>query len=101
VQLVAPFAPHLAEACWERLGHAKSVFDSGWPAFDAARLVADTWDCVVQVNGKTRGKVTLAKDAPQDAAVAAALADAGIAKFLAGAPKKVIFVPGRLLNLVG
>lgn len=101
VQLVAPFAPHLAEACWERLGHAKSVFDSGWPAFDAARLVADTWDCVVQVNGKTRGKVTLAKDAPQDAAVTAALADAGIAKFLAGAPKKVIFVPGRLLNLVG
>ena len=100
VQLVAPFAPHLAEACWEQLGHTKSVFDSGWPAFDAARLVADTWECVVQVNGKTRGKVVLANGATQSQAVDAALAEPSIAKFVTGSPKKVIFVPGRLLNVV-
>ena len=100
VQLVASFAPHMAEACWERLGHTKSIFDSGWPAFDAARLEIDTWDCVVQVNGKTRGKVTLPKSAAQEQAMVAALAEPSIAKFVTGAPKKVIFVPGRLLNIV-
>ena len=100
VQCVAPYAPHIAEALWEVLGHGTSVFDSGWPAYDAARLEGDTWDCVVQVQGKTRGKVTLAKNATQDNAVRAALAEPSIAKFVTGAPKKVIFVPGRLLNLV-
>ena len=100
VQLVASFAPHMAEACWETLGHGVSVFDSGWPAIDPTRLVADTWDCVVQVNGKLRGKVTLAVGATQGAAMAAALADAAIAKFVTGEPKKVILVPGRLLNIV-
>ncbi len=100
VQLVASFAPHLGEACWETLGHTASVFDSGWPAFDPKRLVADTWECVVQVNGKLRGKVTLAVGATQAAAMTAALADATIAKFVTGEPKKVIFVPGRLLNIV-
>ena len=100
VQCVAPYAPHIAEALWEVLGHGTSVFDSGWPAYDAARLEGDTWDCVVQVQGKTRGKVTLARNATQDNAVRAALAEPSIAKFVTGAPKKVIFVPGRLLNLV-
>ena len=100
VQCVAAYAPHIAEALWEVLGHTTSVFDSGWPAFDPARLVADTYELVVQVQGKTRGKVTVPRDATQDQAVHAALADPMIAKFVAGSPKKVIFVPGRLLNLV-
>ena len=100
VQLVAPFAPHLAEACWERLGHATSVLDGGWPAFDPARLVADSWECVVQVRGKTRGKVVLPQGADEAAAVAAAMAEPSIAKFVTTPPTKVIFVPGRLLNLV-
>ena len=100
VQLVAPYAPHLAEECWELLGHPGSVFDAGWPAFDAAQLVDDAIDLVVQVNGKTRGKVRLPTGAGQDEALAEAMADAAIAKFVTGSPRKVVFVPGRLLNVV-
>jgi leucyl-tRNA synthetase len=100
VQLVAPFAPHVAEELWERLGHDGSVLDAGWPAFDPAVAAEDTIELVVQVNGKLRGKVTVPRDVTQDSAYAAALADPPIAKFVTGAPKKVIFVPGRLLNIV-
>jgi leucyl-tRNA synthetase len=100
VQLVAPYAPHLAEECWEALGHDTSVFDAGWPAHDPAQLVDDEVELVVQVNGKVRGKVRVPADVSQDGALAAARADAGVAKFLAGEPKKVVFVPKRLLNLV-
>jgi leucyl-tRNA synthetase len=100
VQLVAPYAPHLAEACWELLGHTGSVFDAGWPPFDPAMLVDDEVELVVQVNGKVRGKLRLPADVTQDAALAHATADAAIAKFLSGEPKKVIFVPKRLLNIV-
>jgi len=100
VQLAAPYAPHLAEECWARLGHTTSVFDGGWPAFDPALLVDDTVELVVQVNGKLRGKLTVAPDITQDAALALARADESIAKFLTSEPKKVVFVPKRLLNLV-
>ena len=100
VQLVAPFAPHIAEELWEMLGHTSSVFVSRWPAFDASRLTFDTIELVVQVGGKTRGKIVVAKDISQDAALAAAKADASIGKFITGEPKKVILVPGRLLNVV-
>jgi leucyl-tRNA synthetase len=100
VQLVAPFAPHIAEELWEMLGHSRSVFDSGWPTFDASMLTSDTVTVAVQVGGKTRGTVSVAKDAAQDAVMAAAMADASIAKFVTGAPKKVIYVPGRLLSVV-
>jgi len=100
VPLVAPFAPHVAEELWEMLGHARSVFDSGWPAFDASLAGGETMTIAVQVGGKTRGSVVVAKDAAQEAVLAAALADASIAKFVTGTPKKVIYVPGRLLSLV-
>ena len=100
VQLVAPFAPHLAEECWEKLGHTGSVFDAGWPVFDAAQLVDDAVDIIVQVNGKVRGKVRVAVDATQEQVVAAAMADAAIAKFVTGTITKVIYVPKRLLNIV-
>jgi leucyl-tRNA synthetase len=100
VQLVAPFAPHVAEELWEMLGHEQSVFDSGFPAYDAGMLATDTIELVVQVGGKTRGKITVAKDITQDAALAAARAEPSIGKFITGEPKKVILVPGRLLNVV-
>ena len=100
VQLVASFAPHLAEELWERCGHTESVFDGGWPEFDAALAAEDAIEMPVQVNGKVRGRIMVAKEIAQPDALAAALADANIAKFVTGEPKKVIFVPGRLLNLV-
>jgi leucyl-tRNA synthetase len=100
VVLVSPFAPHVAAELWEMLGHTESVFDARWPAFDASLLVSDTIELVVQVGGKTRGKLVVAKDITQDAALAAAKADAAIGKFITGEPKKVILVPGRLLNVV-
>ena len=100
VQLVAPFAPHIAEELWEKLGHTESIFDSGWPVYDAALAAETLITMAVQVAGKTRGTIQVAKDVTQDAALAAALADPNIAKFVTGTPKKVIFVPGRLLNIV-
>jgi leucyl-tRNA synthetase len=100
VQLIAPFAPHVAEELWERLGHRESVFDAGWPVFDPALAAEDRVTIAVQVNGKMRGTLHVASGSGQDAVLEAAMADTVIAKFVTGAPKKIIFVPGRLLNLV-
>jgi leucyl-tRNA synthetase len=101
VVMLAPFAPHFAEECWERLGHTTSVFDARWPAFDPALAVESTIEVVVQVSGKTRGKVSVARDADEATVKAAALADEGIVKFVDGKPfKKVVYVPGRLINIV-
>ena len=100
VQLVAPFAPHLAEQCWEFLGHTGSIFDAGWPSFDPAMLVSDTITVAVQISGKTRGTVQVSKDATQADVYAAALQQPNIAKFIVGEPKKIIHIPGRLLNVV-
>jgi len=101
VVMLAPFAPHFAEECWERLGHTTSVFDTKWPAFDPALAIESTIEVVVQVSGKTRGKVLVARDADEATVKAAALADEGITKFIDGKPlRKVIYVPGRLINIV-
>ena len=100
VQLVAPFAPHIAEELWEMLGHPESVFDSGWPAFDVSLATHETVTIAVQVGGKTRGTVVVSPEAGEAEVLAAVMADPGISKFVTGTPKKVIFVPNRLLNLV-
>src|SRR6476661_440838 len=100
VQLLAPFAPHIAEELWETLGHTTSVFDSGWPAFDAALASESSVKVAVQVNGKLRATVETTKDATEDAVLALALAEPGVAKFVTAAPKKVIYVAGRLLSIV-
>ena len=102
VQVVAPFAPHIAEELWEKLGHSGSVFDARWPSYDPALAADERIELPVQINGKTRGKLNVARDISQEDAVAAALAEESIVKFLnGGEPRKIIFVPGRLLNLVG
>jgi len=100
VQLIAPFAPHVAEELWERLGHKPSVFDSNWPVFDAGLAADDVITVAVQVNGKTRGTIRVAPAATQDDAIQAAMADDGIRKFVPRPPDRVIYVRGRLLNLV-
>jgi leucyl-tRNA synthetase len=100
VTLVAPFAPHIAEELWEMLGHDTSVFESGWPVYDAALASEETVTIAVQVGGKTRGTVAVRPEADEREVFAAAKADAGIAKFITGTPKKIVFVPKRLLNVV-
>ena len=101
VLMIAPLAPHLAEELWRRLGHDTLLAHGPFPQADPAYLVDDTVEYPVQVNGKVRGRITVAADAAKDALEAAALADEKVAAFLAGAtPKKVIVVPGRLVNLV-
>jgi leucyl-tRNA synthetase len=100
VQLASPFAPHIAEELWSVLGETRSIFDSGWPAYDEALVAEDSVTMAVQVNGKTRGTITLSKTASQDEAVAAAMAEANVAKFVTAEIRRVIFVPGRMLNLV-
>ena len=94
------FAPHIAEELWERLGHTNSIFDSNWPAFDAKLAADDIITVAVQVNGKTRGTIQVAPDVTQDGAMAAAMADDSISKFVPGKPDRVIYVRGRLLNIV-
>lgn len=101
VLMLAPLAPHLAEELWLRLGHTTSLAHGPFPMVDPAFLVDDTVEYPVQVNGKVRGRVTVAADADHDTLKAAALADEKVQAFLAGAnPRKVIVVPGRLVNLV-
>jgi leucyl-tRNA synthetase len=102
VPLVAPFAPHLAEELWERLGHATSIFDgANWPAHDPRKAAADVVEFVVQVNGRVRARMPMPKGISQDAAQEAALADENVRRFVDGAQiRKVVFVPDRLLNLV-
>jgi leucyl-tRNA synthetase len=100
--LLAPFAPHLAEELWRRLGHAKSLAHEPWPVADPALLVADAITLAVQVNGKRRDEIVVPVDAGEDAIRTAALAAPNVVRHLQGrAPKKVIVVPGRLVNIVG
>jgi leucyl-tRNA synthetase len=101
VRLVAPFAPHLAEELWERLGHTGGITFAPWPVWDEAKTKADVITVVVQVNGKLRAQLGLLPGATEEDAVAAALADPGVQKFLVGGTiRKRIYVPGRLLNFV-
>jgi len=101
VLLLSPFAPHLAEELWQLLGHGDTLAYEPWPTFDAALLVESTMEVPVQVNGKVRGKVTVAKDADQGTVEAAAKSHETIAVNLAGKTiAKAIYVPGKLLNYV-
>ncbi|MBI5137171.1 MAG: leucine--tRNA ligase [Nitrospirae bacterium] len=99
--LLCPFAPHVAEELWERIGGQGLVGARPWPEADAAWLVSDMVTVVVQVNGKLRDKLELPVDADEAAARAAALASDKVLPFLEGkAPRRVIYVPGRLINVV-
>ena len=101
VKLVSPFAPHAAEELWGRLGHPTSLAYEPYPVADPQWLVADTVEYPVQVNGKVRGRVVVAADADTATVEAAAMADDKVQTALAGAtPKKVIVVPGRMVNIV-
>jgi leucyl-tRNA synthetase len=101
VLLLAPLAPHLAEELWQRLGHTESLVRAPWPVADPALLAVDEVELSVQVSGKLRDRVRVPADADEPTALAAALASENVKKHLgSGAPRRVIYVPGRLINLV-
>ena len=101
LKLLAPLAPHLAEELWERLGHTETIAYEPWPEADPALLRAATVTLAVQVNGKRRAEIEVPADADEAAVRAAALASENVRRHLGGKePRKVIVVPGRLVNLV-
>lgn len=100
-RIIAPFAPHIAEEFWHRLGHDTSVVDAAWPEVDESALVEDTVKYPVSFNGKTRFNIEVAAGSDKSAVEQAALADPNAAKWLDGKqPKKIIVVPNRIVNIV-
>jgi leucyl-tRNA synthetase len=101
VLMLAPLAPHLAEELWSRLGHEKSLAHGPFPVAEEKWLVEDTVEYPIQVNGKVRSRVTVAADASREEIEKIALADEKIAALLGGKdPRKVIVVPGKMVNIV-
>ncbi|MCF3974179.1 leucine--tRNA ligase [Paracoccus salsus] len=100
-QLMAPMVPHLAEDVWAMAGGEGMIVDAGWPRADPAMLVDDTVILPIQINGKRRAEISVARDMPKDQIEALVMADETVQRFLEGAaPKKLIVVPGRIVNVV-
>jgi leucyl-tRNA synthetase len=100
-QLMSPMTPHLSEEIWAMLGGEGLIANAPWPKADPAMLVEDTVTLPVQVNGKRRGEITVAKNLPASEVEKIALSVDGVQRALDGAaPKKVIVVPGRIVNVV-
>ena len=100
-QLMAPMTPHLAEEVWSMLGGEGLITTAPWPKADEAMLVEDTVTLPIQINGKRRSEISVSKDASKEEVEAIALADQAVVKALAGGqPKKLIVVPGRIVNVV-
>jgi leucyl-tRNA synthetase len=101
LRLLSPIVPHITHALWNDLGCEGDVLNAAWPQADAEAMVQDTIEMVVQVNGKVRGKVSVAADAAKDVVEQVALTDENVQKFTDGKDVvKVIVVPGRLVNVV-
>ena len=99
--LLNPFAPHMTEELWERLGYGGQLAQAQWPVYDPAKCVEDTVEIAVQVNGKIRTRLVIPADSEAAQALAAAKADEKIAAALAGMQiVKELYVPGKLVNLV-
>jgi leucyl-tRNA synthetase len=101
VKILSPFAPHVAEEIWQRLGYTSSIAFAPWPAYDEAKLARDTMVIGIQVNGKLRGQIEVPVDAAEAVILAAAKSDEKVQSFIADKPlKREIYVKGRLVNLV-
>jgi leucyl-tRNA synthetase len=99
--LISPMMPHLAESCWQALGHSGLVVDAAWPKAEPALLKNDTLTIAVQVNGKLRGQITFPADAPEEDIRNLALGQDSVQRALEGKPvRRVIVVPGRIVNVV-
>ncbi|MFM7706789.1 MAG: class I tRNA ligase family protein, partial [Gammaproteobacteria bacterium] len=98
---LSPMVPHISHVLWQELGHAEAIIDLRWPEADPAALVQDAITLVVQVNGKLRSQIAVAAEADEATVRAAALADETVRRFVGeAAPKKVIVVPRKLVNVV-
>jgi leucyl-tRNA synthetase len=103
LRVLNPVAPHITHVLWQELGFAKAqgdILDAQWPQVDPAALEQAEIELMIQVNGKLRGSITVAKDADKAVIEAAALANENVQKYLESAPKKIIIVPGKLVNIV-
>ena len=101
LQILAPFAPHITEELWQELGHADTIHVNHWPKWDEKYLVSDVMTIIVQVNGKLRSKLKLPVDTDRQGVEEAALADENVQKFTNNKPpKKMVYVPGKLVNIV-
>ena len=100
VQLVQPFAPHMAAELWRQLGHDSQLDFVDWPDFDDAKIMQDTMTIVVQVNGKVRAKLQVATSASEDKIKQLALSEESVMRYVVGEPKKVIYVKNKLVSVV-
>jgi leucyl-tRNA synthetase len=101
ILMLAPIVPHFCHSAWQHFGHEEAVIDARWPAIDKSALQVDSMLIVLQVNGKLRSKLEVAKDIARDELEKLALADEAVQRFIAdGTVRKVIVVPGRLVNIV-
>jgi leucyl-tRNA synthetase len=101
IRMLAPFVPHFAEEVWDGLGHTGGIERAGWPTCDREAVVDEELLIVAQVNGKLRGKVVVPADADEEAVKARILAEGKLKTYLEGKTvRKVIYVPGKLVNIV-
>ena len=101
ILLMAPGFPHIAEELWEGIGQPYSVHQQSWPTWDEAMAKEDVVELAIQINGKVRDKIEVSTDIEAETAKAQALAAEGIQRHMGGkTPVKVIYVPGRLVNIV-
>ncbi|MDO8499810.1 MAG: class I tRNA ligase family protein [bacterium] len=101
IQLLAPFAPHVAEEIWEALGNKNSIFKSTWPVYDPALAIVSEVTIAIQVNGKLRDAIVMDAEVSEDEAKKFALASEKVQKWLEGkTPKKVIYIKGKLISIV-
>ena len=101
LKILAPFAPHVTEELWEKLGHTNSIHTEKWPVYDTSKLERSTVSIAVQVNGKIRGEITVIRDATEETIRTQALGLASVQKWVTGKNiKKVIYIKNRLVSFV-
>jgi len=100
IQLIQPFAPHMAAELWQQLGHDTQIDSQPWPVWDEAKIVRDTMTIIVQVNGKLRAKLEVASGESEVTIKELALRDENVQKFVSGEPKKIIYIKNKLLSIV-
>ncbi len=101
LRLLAPLAPHLSEELWEKIGHPKSIFTEKWPEYNKQLIKEESWQLIIQINGKVRDKVEVKRGISENEVKKIALSQEKIKKWLTGEkPKKIIYIPNRLVNLV-